>query len=203
MPTYEAAISFLGLTLPLDELQQELGAPLEFLTRERIEDIIPDRSPFLIIEKAVIFEKPGGELAILTLTTVTERPFCDGHIPGMPMIPLITLSWVMALTGRLLATYHEKKPGVVGEVDHADRVDSEVDFSTLHFLKPPRQILCMGVLAGTQVIEKKGRNYPVKVIPAVAFSVGKDRMVSVGTINPLYYLMVPIPVLKRGLERKE
>lgn len=68
----------------------------------QIQEIIPHRYPFLLIDKVVEFEDSQRVVAIKNVTI--NEPFFQGHFPGMPIMPGVLILEAMAQTAAILAT---------------------------------------------------------------------------------------------------
>jgi 3-hydroxyacyl-[acyl-carrier-protein] dehydratase len=65
-----------------------------------IQDILPHRYPFLLIDR-VVEMVPGKRLVALKNATVNE-PFFQGHFPGYPIMPGVLIVEAMAQAGGTL-----------------------------------------------------------------------------------------------------
>jgi len=68
---------------------------------KEIQEILPHRYPFLLIDKVIAFEA-GKSARGLKNVTVNE-PFFPGHFPGHPIMPGVLIVEAMAQVGGVLA----------------------------------------------------------------------------------------------------
>jgi 3-hydroxyacyl-[acyl-carrier-protein] dehydratase len=71
----------------------------------QIQEIIPHRYPFLLIDKVVEFVDNEKVVAIKNVTA--NEPYFQGHFPGMPIMPGALILEAMAQTGAILAIKSE------------------------------------------------------------------------------------------------
>lgn len=67
----------------------------------RIMEILPHRSPFLLVDR-VVECVPGSHIRAYKNVTIDE-PFFQGHFPGTPIMPGVLILEALAQTGGLLA----------------------------------------------------------------------------------------------------
>lgn len=67
---------------------------------EEIQEFLPHRYPFLLIDRIVEFE-PTKRLVAIKNVTINE-PYFQGHFPGYPVMPGVLIIEAMAQTGGLL-----------------------------------------------------------------------------------------------------
>ena len=75
------------------------------LNDKEIENILPHRYPFLLVDRILHIDLEAGEIIGLKNVTVNE-PFFQGHFPGAPIMPGVLLLEALAQTGGILV--HQK-----------------------------------------------------------------------------------------------
>ncbi len=75
-----------------------MNTPIE---AQQIEDLIPHRYPFLLVDRVLAFE-PGQYLDAIKNVTASE-PFFQGHFPGNPVMPGVLIIEALAQAGCLLS----------------------------------------------------------------------------------------------------
>ena len=83
----------------------EINLPLDTIT---IQQLLPHRYPFLLVDRVVEFEPARRVLCIKNVTC--NEPFFQGHFPGRPVMPGVLVIEAMAQAGGLL-TQLSLKPG--------------------------------------------------------------------------------------------
>ena len=68
------------------------------LNIKEIQEILPHRYPFLLIDKIVEIEE-GKSIKGIKNVTMNE-PFFQGHFPGMPIMPGVLITEAPAQAGR-------------------------------------------------------------------------------------------------------
>ena len=76
---------------------------------KEIEKIIPQRAPFLMIDK--VEEYVPGESAIAYKNVCINEPFFQGHFPGNPIMPGVLIVEAMAQTGAVAVLSLEENKG--------------------------------------------------------------------------------------------
>ncbi|MGH8194440.1 MAG: 3-hydroxyacyl-ACP dehydratase FabZ [Woeseiaceae bacterium] len=78
-----------------------------------IQDLLPHRYPFLLIDK-VIDCRPGVSINAIKNVSVNE-PYFQGHFPGRPVMPGVLIVEAMAQAGGILSylTSREQDPDLI------------------------------------------------------------------------------------------
>ncbi|HPD00109.1 MAG TPA: 3-hydroxyacyl-ACP dehydratase FabZ [Acetivibrio sp.] len=82
------------------------------LTNIEIQNIIPHRYPFLLIDKVVEVE-PGKRAVGIKNVSVNE-PFFQGHFPGNPIMPGVLIVEALAQTACVAGLMLEENKGKLG-----------------------------------------------------------------------------------------
>ncbi len=80
-----------------------MKAPI--LNAKEIENILPHRYPFLLVDRVIHLDLDEGEIIGVKNVTVNE-PFFQGHFPGIPIMPGVLILEALAQTGGILV--HQK-----------------------------------------------------------------------------------------------
>lgn len=79
------------------------------LTSKEIMDIIPHRSPFLLIDRIETLE-PGVRATGIKCVSMNE-PFFTGHFPGEPVMPGVLIIEALAQVGAVICLSLEENKG--------------------------------------------------------------------------------------------
>lgn len=88
----------------------------------QIQEIIPHRYPFLLVDRIIECE-PGSYAKGIKCVTANEPQF-TGHFPGNPVMPGVLILEAMAQTGAVAVLTEEESKGklvLFGGVKNADR----------------------------------------------------------------------------------
>jgi len=88
------------------------------LDSEQIQNIIPHRPPFLLVDRILELE-PGKRGVGLKNVTVNE-PFFQGHFPGYPVMPGVLVLEALAQVGAAVILSMEENRGKIGLFAGAD-----------------------------------------------------------------------------------
>lgn len=173
--TWQDAESFLGAQIP-GALPAE--GSIELLNQPEMEDLMLERRPFFIIDRAVVMRDADGKCVDVYGAVHFTEEMVAGHFPGRPIVPLIYLCKAMAQTGIILTAEHGQRsqaPIAIKEGGSEATTKSLVD--------APARII-------TKVTRIKGRG-PVHFVDGSAFLVNADRSVSeIGKLNNIVYTLI-------------
>ena len=79
--------------------------------REQIEQILPHRDPFLLIDEVI--ELDPGKRVVATRAVRAEDPWFPGHFPGRPVMPGVLIVEAMAQTGAIAVLFEEANRGKI------------------------------------------------------------------------------------------
>ncbi len=79
------------------------------LGREEIEQILPHRDPFLLIDEVIELEP--GERVVARKTVRPDEWYLSGHFPGRPVMPGVLIVEALAQTGAVAVLSEEQNRG--------------------------------------------------------------------------------------------
>lgn len=83
----------------------ELSGRSPVLSAKEIQNILPHRYPFLLVDRIIYMNLEENEIIGVKNVTVNE-PFFQGHFPGAPIMPGVLLLEALAQAGGVLV--HQK-----------------------------------------------------------------------------------------------
>lgn len=81
------------------------------LSSVEIQQIIPHRYPFLLVDK--IIELDEGKRAVGIKAVSVDEPFFHGHFPGFPVMPGVLIAEAIAQVGAVAVL---RAPGMEGKI---------------------------------------------------------------------------------------
>ena len=78
----------------------------------QIQEILPHRYPFLLVDKSVEMEE-GKSIKGIKNVTANEEFFC-GHFPGKPIMPGVLITEALAQVGAVLLLSMDENRGKIG-----------------------------------------------------------------------------------------
>ncbi len=90
------------------------------LDNKQIQDIIPHRYPFLLVDK-IIEMQPGKKAVGIKNVTINE-PFFQGHFPGNPIMPGVLQVEALAQVGAVAVLSMEENKGKLAVFTGIDKL---------------------------------------------------------------------------------
>ncbi|AOZ93216.1 3-hydroxyacyl-ACP dehydratase FabZ [Paenibacillus crassostreae] len=82
------------------------------LNVNQIQEIIPHRPPFLLVDR--IIEMEVGKRAVGIKNVTINEPFFTGHFPGYPVMPGVLITEALAQVGAVAILNVESNKGKIG-----------------------------------------------------------------------------------------
>jgi len=91
-----------AIALAAHDDTQSTPEPQKTFTIEEIQNLLPHRYPFLLIDK--IIDYVPGKLAVGVKNVTVNEPHFQGHFPGRPLMPGVLIVEAMAQVGGMVMT---------------------------------------------------------------------------------------------------
>lgn len=82
------------------------------LNVNQIQEIIPHRPPFLLVDRIIEIEE--GKRAVGIKNVTINEPFFTGHFPGYPVMPGVLITEALAQVGAVAILNVESNKGKIG-----------------------------------------------------------------------------------------
>ncbi|WP_438348825.1 3-hydroxyacyl-ACP dehydratase FabZ [Paenibacillus sp. FA6] len=82
------------------------------LNVNQIQEIIPHRPPFLLVDRIIEIEE--GKRAVGIKNVTINEPFFTGHFPGYPVMPGVLITEALAQVGAVALLNVESNKGKIG-----------------------------------------------------------------------------------------
>lgn len=109
------------------------------LDAQQIQEIIPHRYPFLLVDRIVEIE--WGQRAVGIKNVTVNEPFFQGHFPGNPIMPGVLIVEALAQVGAV---------AILGMEEHRGKLAFFVGIDRVRFKRPvrPGDVLRLEVQVG-------------------------------------------------------
>lgn len=82
------------------------------LNTNEIQEILPHRPPFLLVDRIIELEE--GKRAVGIKNVTINEPFFIGHFPGYPVMPGVLITEALAQVGAVAMLHMEANRGKIG-----------------------------------------------------------------------------------------
>ncbi|EOS54142.1 MULTISPECIES: 3-hydroxyacyl-ACP dehydratase FabZ [Paenibacillus] len=82
------------------------------LNTNQIQEILPHRPPFLLVDRIIELEE--GKRAVGIKNVTINEPFFTGHFPGYPVMPGVLITEALAQVGAVAILNVEENRGKIG-----------------------------------------------------------------------------------------
>lgn len=127
------------------------------LSNVEIQNILPHRYPFLLVDKVIEME-PGKKVVGIKNVTANE-PFFQGHFPGYPVMPGVLIVEALAQTAGIAAAVLDEGKGKLGLFASIDGIKFKRQVVPGDTLKLEAEILMfkMGVVKAKVTASVEGK----------------------------------------------
>lgn len=88
----------------------------------RIQELLPHRYPFLLVDRVLAFEA-GKSLTAIKNVTINE-PFFQGHFPGHPVMPGVLIIEALAQASGVLIQLSQRSDAIDNPVFYLVKIDN-------------------------------------------------------------------------------